>query len=165
MKAKRSKHHHGGKPEPQSPPYHAPSPLPSHAPNGTIHQSHHVATNGVQTSKHPGVDESLFFDRVKKYFDDKAKYHDFLKLLNMFTQEIIDSRTLVERATFFLPDVDLLQQFKDVLGYDDHDIIVEPDSGLRGNSSVVAALDRPKVDLNTCRKYGPSYRKLPKEVR
>lgn len=106
----------------------------------------------------------MFFDRVKKSFDDKAKYHDFLKLLNMFTQEIIDSRTLVERAAFFIGDGDLLQQFKDILGYDDRDIVVEPDSGLRGNSTVVAALDRPKVDLNTCKKYGPSYRKLPKQV-
>jgi len=119
--------------------------------------------NGAASNK-SAVDESLFFDRVKKHFDDKAKYHDFLKLLNMFTQEIIDSRTLVDRATFFLGDTELLPQFKEILGYDDHDVITEPDSGLRGNSSVVAALDRPKVDLNTCKKYGPSYRKLPKEV-
>ncbi len=141
----------------QSPPYHAPSPLPSHAQNGA-HQSHHGVTNGVSPSKST-ADKSLFFDCVKKHFDDKAKYHDFLKMLNMFTQEIIDSRTLVDRATFFLGDTNLLSQFKEILGYDDHDVIVEPDSGLRGNSSIVAALERPKVDPNDRRKYGPSYRK------
>ncbi|KAF8323928.1 hypothetical protein DL93DRAFT_2070048 [Clavulina sp. PMI_390] len=160
-KAKRTKHTHGGKPEPQSPTY-APSPLPSHAvPNGPHHLPH--ATNGVSSKHVNPKDENLFFERIKKHFDDRNKYHDFLKLLNLFTQEIIGARTLVERATFFLTDPELLQQFKDIMGYDDRDVVIEPDSGLRGNSTVIAALDRPKVDLNTCRKYGPSYRKLPKE--
>ena len=152
LQPKRTKHHH--KPEPQSPTY-----VPSGSPGPQY-------SNGIINGHSSGVipDEAIFFDRVKKYIDDKVAYQDFLKLLNLFTQEIIDIRALVDRAATFLGEGELYAQFKDILGWDDR-AIVEVEGGLKGVAGVVAALDRPKVDLNTCKKYGPSYRKLPKSVR
>ena len=47
------------------------------------------------------TDEFGFFDRVKKYLDDRAAYTEFLKLLNLFTQEIIDVSTLLEKSLLF----------------------------------------------------------------
>ncbi|KAG8901860.1 Transcriptional regulatory protein sin3 [Tulasnella sp. 403] len=151
-KTKRTKHHHN-KAEPQSPPFHA-AGSPSH-----------------RDVPLPHTDEAAFFERVKKFIDDRTIYHEFLKLLHLFTEEIIDIRTLIERAAGFLggDGSELMALFKEVLGWDERAIVdgeMGPNgpitSNVRGTVSVVPTMERPKVDLNSCRKYGPSYRKLPK---
>lgn len=107
------------------------------------------------------LDEVAFFDRVKKHIDDRATYLEFLKLLNLYTQDIIDVRTLVDRATLFIGSHrELFATFKGLCGYEmgrhgwleNEDPIVEN----------VPALQRERVDLSTCKVYGASYRKLPK---
>lgn len=107
------------------------------------------------------LDEVAFFDRVKKHIDDRTTYLDFLKLLNLYTQDIIDVKTLVDRAALFIgANLELFATFKGLCGYDmgkhgwldNEDPIVE---------NVPAPL-REKVDLSTCKVYGASYRKLPK---
>lgn len=107
------------------------------------------------------VDEVAFFERVKKFIDDRPTYIEFLKLLNLFTQDIIDLRTLVDRAALFIGgNRDLFSTFKNLCGYemgkqgwlDNEDPIIEN----------VPALQRDRVELSTCKLYGASYRKLPK---
>ncbi|SNX84434.1 related to SIN3 - transcription regulatory protein [Melanopsichium pennsylvanicum] len=107
------------------------------------------------------LDEVAFFDRVKKHIDDRTTYLDFLKLLNLYTQDIIDVKTLVDRAALFIGgNRELFVTFKGLCGYDmgrhgwldNEDPIVE---------NVPAPL-RERVDLNNCKVYGASYRKLPK---
>ncbi|UZJ52825.1 hypothetical protein CBS101457_002145 [Exobasidium rhododendri] len=107
------------------------------------------------------VDEVAFFERVKKFIDDRPTYIEFLKLLNLFTQDIIDLRTLVDRAALFIGgNRDLFTTFKNLCGYemgkqgwlDNEDPIIEN----------VPALQRDRVELSACKLYGASYRKLPK---
>ncbi|KAL9934845.1 hypothetical protein V8E36_006620 [Tilletia maclaganii] len=106
------------------------------------------------------TDEVHFFDRVKKYIDDRPTYTEFLKLLNLFTQDLIDVRTLVDRAhVFFGRNTELFSTFKRLAGYDigRHGWLENEDPVVEN----VPAISRDKVDLATCKTYGASYRKLP----
>jgi histone deacetylase complex regulatory component SIN3 len=128
-------------------------------------------------------DEIAFFERVKKYIENKDTYHEFLKLLNLFVQDIIDSKVLVERAYLFIGQSgDIWNQFRGLIGDDQAGRGgiqgVGGQYGLNGSGGILGAgagldgvlentlsVDRPRVDLNSCKAYGASYRKLPKEVR
>lgn len=173
------KHHHN-KGETQSPHYQdrrSLSPLPGPSPHSHSHHPTHQQNPQYTTttsSTAPLPDETIFFDRVKRYIDDHSTYKEFLKLLNLFVQEIIDARTLIEKAASFLGEGELMAMFKGVMRWDERIMGEGGGSGggtgggeggqPRGVQGVVSALERPKVDLNTCQKYGPSYRKLPKNV-
>ena len=43
-------------------------------------------------------DDAQFFDRVKRALDNRETYNEFLKLVNLFTQDIIDTARLVREA-------------------------------------------------------------------
>ncbi|KAM0788552.1 hypothetical protein ACM66B_001678 [Microbotryomycetes sp. NB124-2] len=105
-------------------------------------------------------DEFAFFDRVKRYLDDRSVYTEFLKLLNLFTQEIIDVKTLLEKSLLFFGQNDeLVAQFKELVGYDPI-----KDGRIVGEDWIIdneSAYDRPPVYLHLMKKFGPSYRKLP----
>ncbi|GAA5892975.1 hypothetical protein JCM8208_004141 [Rhodotorula glutinis] len=105
-------------------------------------------------------DEFGFFDRVKKHLDDRDAYTEFLKLLNLFTQEIIDVQTLLSKSLLFIGgDEALVQGFKDLVGWDP-----VKDGRVRGEDWIIdnePVLDRPRVELHLLKSYGPSYRKLP----
>lgn len=108
------------------------------------------------------LDEVAFFDRVKKHIDDRAAYLEFLKLLNLFTQDIIDVRTLVDKAAAFIGGHrDLFATFKSLCGYEmgRHGWLEEEEAVIENTP----ALERPRIDLSTCELYGASYRRLPKE--
>ena len=98
-------------------------------------------------------EEIGFFDRAKKQIANRASYAEFLKLINLFTQDIIDKYTLADRVQSFIgSNPDLMAYFRGILGVEEHDEIVEarirPDVG--------------RVNLAHCRAFGPSYRHLPK---
>ncbi|KAI8081365.1 uncharacterized protein BX664DRAFT_268933 [Halteromyces radiatus] len=97
-------------------------------------------------------EEVEFFEQVKKYIGSKATYNAFLKVLNLFSQQIVDQNVLVNRVEGFIGgNKELFDMFKTLVGYDGKDEIVE---------NVPADLDKP--DLSTCRACGPSYRLIPK---
>ncbi|ORY80409.1 hypothetical protein BCR37DRAFT_369309 [Protomyces lactucae-debilis] len=99
------------------------------------------------------VEELAFFERAKKYINNKATTVEFFKVLNLFTQEIIDKNTLVERIDAFIGQhKDLMDQFKKIVNYTGADETFEN----------LPATTRPKVDLSLCKAFGPSYRQLPK---
>lgn len=110
------------------------------------------------------AEEFAFFDRVKKYLDDRAAYTEFLKLLNLFTQEIIDVNTLLERSLLFIGGSDeLVGAFKDLVAWDSvKDGRIEGEDWIIDNEPV---LERPKLELHSMKSFGPSYRKLPDSVR
>lgn len=98
-------------------------------------------------------EELGFFDRAKKQIGNRASYAEFMKLLNLFSQDLIDKYTLVDRVGSFIGgSPDLMKYFKDWLDIEDQDEVVEarvrPDTG--------------RVNLSHCRALGPSYRHLPK---
>jgi paired amphipathic helix protein Sin3a len=108
----------------------------------------------VVTKNPASVEELAFFDKVKKALSNKQTYSEFLKLLNLFSQDILDRKLLVEKVeTFLAPHKDLMDWFKAFVGWDGKDEIIEN-----------VAAPRHKVDLSTCRRYGESYRLLPKNV-
>lgn len=98
------------------------------------------------------LEESEFFDRVKKHINNKTAYHAFLRVLNLFSQQILDANFLIEKCEPFLGGhKDLFDQLKKLVGYDGKDIIIE-----NLPSSI------PKPDFSNCQEYGPSYRSVPK---
>ncbi|KAI0824868.1 hypothetical protein BC628DRAFT_1517814 [Trametes gibbosa] len=107
-------------------------------------------------SLHPN-DEGHFFERVKRFLKSRETYNEFLKLVNLFTQDIINTTRLVREAKPFLGDTELMAQFHAILGWDERKewIAAEEQAWTRP----MGALDRPsREQLHT--RYG-SYRKLP----
>ena len=101
-------------------------------------------------------DQIAYFDRIRKFIGDKKTYNEFLKLCNLFTQELIDKNTLVHKAHGFIgSNADLINYFKNFVRYDGRDEIIENKPKIPGD----------KVVLSNCRGLGPSYRLLPKRER
>ena len=98
-------------------------------------------------------EEITFFDKIRKALGNRLTYSEFLKLLNLFTQDIIDKDTLVERVDGFLGDAntDLLDWFKLFVGYEDKPQNLEN-----------ITFKKHALELSLCKAYGPSYRQLPK---
>ncbi|GAA6003125.1 uncharacterized protein JCM10292_002880 [Rhodotorula paludigena] len=131
----------------------------------------------------PSQPDLAFFTRVKAHCKDAATYHEFLKLVNLFTQELIDLTALVARAWMFLHQDDALwAEFRDMVGWTRADP-VSSDGGVLGDPGKRVELDArgrrvvenvPRLDGERWRKargdagkgwetYGPSYRRLPAE--
>ncbi|KAM9930130.1 hypothetical protein OXX59_000735 [Metschnikowia pulcherrima] len=105
-------------------------------------------------SKASSLSEELsFFDKVKKAIGNKQTYNEFLKMLNLFSQDIIDKATLVERVEAFLGDnnYDLINWFKQFVGFE------EPTQHMED-----ITFKKHQIELSLCKSYGPSYRQLPK---
>lgn len=100
-------------------------------------------------------EELAFFDRVKKYIGNKQTMNEFLKLCNLFSQDLVDKNVLVYRVSSFIGgNTDLMNWFKAFVGFEGNDEFIE---------------NRPKPPtgrpaLSNCRGLGPSYRLLPKRV-
>ncbi|KAJ3147061.1 Transcriptional regulatory protein sin3 [Geranomyces variabilis] len=105
-------------------------------------------------SEKPGTIEELeFFDKCKKIINNKTTYNEFLKILNLFSQEIIEAKVLVERVEPFLSRApDLFEWFKRFVKYEDDEVIYN------------IPAERPEVNVNTLRRLGHSYRQLPAEI-
>ncbi|KAF9585998.1 Transcriptional regulatory protein sin3 [Lunasporangiospora selenospora] len=120
--------------------------------SGGVSPSISASQPAVVTKNPASAEELAFFDRVKRFLGNKQTYHEFLKLLNLFSQDILDRKLLVEKVETFLgPNKELMEWFKSFVGWDGKDEIIEN-----------VAAPRHKVDLSTCRRYGESYRLLPK---
>ncbi|TPX67159.1 hypothetical protein CcCBS67573_g07586 [Chytriomyces confervae] len=108
---------------------------------------HHLGPNGGN------LEELEWIDRCKRSIANKAVYNEFLKVLNLFSNEIIDSKTLVERVEPFLAKApDLFTWFKKFVKYEEEQVVYN------------YAANRPDVDWRTCRRVGYSYRRMPDNV-
>lgn len=125
-------------------------------------------------------DELAFFERVKRFIGQPAAYNEFLKLLNLYNQQVLDPKTLVERCESFIgDDQELFGWFKQFVGYDERQSAIGDnrygDEGVMESvlgpepvpyispEDIAKSLRpaRPKVNLAQCKSYGPSYRLLP----
>lgn len=115
--------------------------------------------------------DGIFFDRVKSYCGDVTTYHEFLKLLNLYTQDILDLTALVSRAFLFIgQEADLWKDFCHMVGWTDGRAVgdlggrIEVVDGVRIVENV-PSLDGPRRGKGDSGKgwktYGPSYRQLP----
>ncbi|KAB8283945.1 Sin3 protein [Yarrowia lipolytica] len=101
------------------------------------------------------VEEISFFDRAKKHISNKAVYNEFLKILNLFSQGLIDKATLVERVEGFLGGShELFAWFKKFVNYQEKPLHIE---------NIV--FKKSHLELSLCPPLGPSYRLLPKSER
>jgi paired amphipathic helix protein Sin3a len=112
-------------------------------------------------------DDSNFFEHVKRHLENRDLYNEFLKVVNLFTQEYIDMATLVKESRHFLGDSELYKQFKDILGWDDRrerqqNLAAQQSSVEFQKAKVVSLIERPGK-INYFEKFG-SYRKVPAEV-
>ncbi|KAG8527161.1 uncharacterized protein KY384_008591 [Bacidia gigantensis] len=116
----------------------------------------------LPTPLKPSEDESnmqegiSFFERVKKFLGNRQTFNEFLKLCNLFNQEIIDKDTLVHKTYNFIgSNIDLMSWFKRWLNYEGRDHVVLNTQRIPSG----------KVVLSNCRGLGPSYRLLPRRER
>ncbi|KAF2468258.1 uncharacterized protein BDR25DRAFT_291033 [Lindgomyces ingoldianus] len=107
------------------------------------------------TTTTPNQDELAFFDRVKKYIGNKSTMNEFLKLCNLFSQDLIDRQLLVYRAQSYIGgNLELYTWFKKFLG-----------DGEEQSCHIRPKTVNSRVSLSNCRSLGPSYRLLPKRER
>jgi len=102
-----------------------------------------------------GIDYFAFFDRVKKHISNRTAMTEFLKLINLWNQELITKEVLIYKANQFMGgNSELLNtmigMFKNGAEEESVDNRPEPPTG--------------RVSLSNCRGFGPSYRLLPKRV-
>ncbi|ODV95612.1 hypothetical protein PACTADRAFT_50307 [Pachysolen tannophilus NRRL Y-2460] len=104
-------------------------------------------------SKNSTLSEEIgFFDKVKKAIGNKQTYNEFLKMINLYSQEIIDKDTLIERVEGFIgPYKDLFDWFKHFVGFEDTPMNIEN-----------VTFKKHQLELSLCKSCGPSYRLLPK---
>ncbi|KAF8899118.1 hypothetical protein BD779DRAFT_61530 [Infundibulicybe gibba] len=167
-RAKKVKHAH--QPDTGSPsfsPYvdsHSPPLAPAHPhasqqpiSQSSYHSQPQLSSHGSGYFSTTSPDKLYFFDRAKKSLENREIYEDFLKLLSLFSKEIIDVKNLIERSRVFLGDGELMTDFKELVGWDDRQENIEngpPGSIRTGPPEALSAL--PADDGE-----GPSYRRLP----
>jgi len=99
----------------------------------------------------PNADELAFFDGVRKFIGNQQTFNEFLKLLNLFPQGLIDKAVLNDKVCDFIGgNKELLKWFQEILqcGGVSDEILRTPHT--------------KKARLSVCRSLGPSYRLLPK---
>ncbi|KAJ2359793.1 Transcriptional regulatory protein sin3, partial [Coemansia sp. RSA 2607] len=141
------------------------------------------STSALQQPANPATatpDELAFFERVKRFIGQPSAYNEFLKLLNLYNQQVLDPKTLVERAESFIgDDQELFGWFKQFVGFDEQQQAM--DDSRSGDEAIIESIvgsepgaymtpeevsktlrpTPPKVSLSQCKAYGPSYRLLP----
>lgn len=101
-------------------------------------------------------EEIAFFDRVKKFISNKSTMNEFLKLCNLFSQDLINKNVLVHKVSNFIGgNPDLMNWFRQFVAYDGEEEVIDN----------VPKAPTGRVALSNCRGLGPSYRLLPKRVR
>jgi paired amphipathic helix protein Sin3a len=114
------------------------------------------------------AEEVAFFDKVSAYINDKNLYHEFLKVLNLYTQDIVELHVLVSRARLFLKDSpELWAEFRDMVGW--HDGMLYLNGRVEKGEWIVdhvpvEVYDSARPDLEHALTSGPCYRKLPPNV-
>jgi paired amphipathic helix protein Sin3a len=101
-------------------------------------------------------DDLAFFEKVKKHIGNRTATTEFLKLLNLWNQDLITKEVLIYKANQFMGgNPELLNALKSLIRQDATDDVIEnqpePPAG--------------RVSLSNCRGFGPSYRLLPKRER
>ncbi|KAG7099673.1 hypothetical protein E1B28_001498 [Marasmius oreades] len=124
----------------------------------------------------PNTDKLLFFDRAKKSLENREIYEEFLKLLSLFSKDIIDVQLLLKQSQVFLgEDTELMEGFKELVFGPGTGFGYVYDSSLttkRDGSGGVEAGMGPPGSIRTGPPealmaqpvddgQGPSYRKLP----
>lgn len=122
-------------------------------------RAHHLPPPPAPEATAPN--KLMFFDRAKRALEGREIYEEFLKLLTLFSKDILDIKTLLERSKAFLGDGDLMAEFKELLSWDTKQD--NPEDGPPGSirTGPPEALAATVVEDG----LSPSYRRLPDSVR
>ncbi|XP_052786837.1 paired amphipathic helix protein Sin3a-like isoform X2 [Mya arenaria] len=117
----------------------------------------------AEAGKWGTLNEYAFFDKVRKALRHQEVYENFLRCLVLFNNEVISRAELVQLVQTFLGKFpELFKWFKDFLGYKESGGSVEAvPQGASGKERISGDLAM-EIDYATCKKYGASYRALPK---
>jgi paired amphipathic helix protein Sin3a len=100
------------------------------------------------------TDDVQMIEKVRKHINNKTTYTEFIKLMNLYNQDLITANYALHRLQSFIGNnAEIMNWFKNLLGTDD-------------TETVVVNTSRPtntRISLSRCRSYGPSYRKLPRQ--
>lgn len=111
-----------------------------------------IGTNNLKANQGALIEEIAFFDKAKRFISNKQTYNEFLKILNLFSQRIIDKNILVDRVEGFLGgNRELMNWFKNFVQYEGKPLHIEN-----------IPYKKHLLELSLCRSYGRSYRLLPK---
>lgn len=138
--------------------YYGSQPMPAMPPPLPPHPARTMAS----------TEEMAFFDKVCRYIEDRNTYHEFLKTLNLYTQEIIDLPTMVSRASVFLGNApELFSEFKNIVGWKDGTYYMS--GKVQGDrwkieNVPVGTIDSVRPNLEDAPTSGQSYRQLPESV-
>ncbi|KAK7075084.1 Paired amphipathic helix protein Sin3a [Halocaridina rubra] len=120
--------------------------------------------SAAEAGKYATLAEYAFFDQVRKALRHEETYHNFLRCITLYNEEIITRSELVQLVHPFLAKFpDLLKWFKDFVGYREGasstaDIIPSTVAKQERISGDLAM----EIDYTTCKRLGASYCALPK---
>ncbi|KAL0079587.1 hypothetical protein F4703DRAFT_1741573 [Phycomyces blakesleeanus] len=111
---------------------------------------------GSSDPNRPSVssEDEVLFEKIRKHIGNKPSYEEFLKTLNLYSQQIVDMNTLIDQVQVFLGNnKKLFDAFKSMVGY-------EP----TGRIITIPPTVIPKPDIMHCKtvEISPSYRAVPK---
>eukprot|EP01134_Creolimax_fragrantissima_P007919 CFRG7919T1 len=128
---------------------------------------------------HHGFDDMAFFDAVKRHLKSKVVYENFLRTLNLYTQDLLDRYELVTHVEKYIGRFpNLMERFRvivDVGGVGGGGVSVsgagclEENSGDEGSDGYggrrigqVQRINGNLLDYSVYKRFGHSYRALPK---
>lgn len=109
--------------------------------------------------------EIRFFQKLKSRMNNQHLYYEFLKCLDLFSQGILTRFELLVLAKDLIGKFyDLYEEFKQFIGFDNS--ILEAYERTKEDFSLKPQLQITSsyadIDFKSCKRYGPSYRGLPK---
>ena len=121
-----------------------------------------------QKQPYPDIDEYSqqseqleLFDSIKKFLNSKQLYAEFTRCLNLFNQDLVGIKDLLQIANNYLSrSPELFNRFKEFIDYNDS-IDMSATGIQEGKQREKQSESIPQVDVASCKKYG-SYRILPK---
>lgn len=119
----------------------------------------------AEAGKHGSLNEFAFFDKVRRALRGQEVYDNFLRCLILYNQEIVSRSELVHLVTPFLGKFpELFKWFKDFIGYKDLGGQIEPIPNKVVQQERISGDPSMEIDYSSCKRYGASYRALPKNV-
>eukprot|EP01119_Soliformovum_irregulare_P017282 TRINITY_DN5110_c0_g3_i1.p1 TRINITY_DN5110_c0_g3~~TRINITY_DN5110_c0_g3_i1.p1 ORF type:complete len:1099 (+),score=261.83 TRINITY_DN5110_c0_g3_i1:72-3299(+) len=111
-----------------------------------------------ESSSKSSNEEVNFFQKVKARVSQQ-QYYEFLKCINLFSQGITTRMELIILVKDLLAKhAELFDWFKNFIGFDESTMELIENNGTKSAVNSTTG----EIDFKQCKRYGPSYRALPK---